>query len=146
MRITRLLIALLATLLLCTPIAKAEDEEKQDISKEIKEQMDEILKLMKSNQDALLELSTGKDADPKRVDVKVPVPPDGAQQPPAGSQTPPPAGERDGGGDTSGAKPGSSTSQGESVARKIEELLGSQQAGSKRIPSELEKLLKMIPT
>lgn len=134
----------LALGLLAAPTAWAEDgAPENDITKEIKAQMEEILRLMKANEDALLSLSAGEDGAPKKVDVKVP-------NPPAESGNAPESGGESG----ASGESGSSGSEGETEAgasgraavKKIEELLGAQQAGSKKIPGELQKLLEMIPT
>ena len=127
--------ALLLAGLLFAPIAWAEDGEPEgnDISEEIKKQMDKILQLMKDNQDALIKLSANQDAETKKVDVTVP-----------------PSDSKDGASSKDGAKgdgqSGEAGTSGQSAAEAIKKLLEGQQKGSTKIPSEIEELLQMIPT
>lgn len=126
--------ALLPALLLAltAPTASAEDGAGQDTKAKIKAKMEKILELMKANEKALIELSVGKDAKPKRVDIDVP-PPESA------------AGGSGGSGGSSGSAGGSSGSSGGGAAEKLEELLKQMQQGG-GIPKELKELVEMIPT
>lgn len=67
--------ALVAGLLFVLPsVARAEDEPGGDLKAKIRQQMERVRELMQKNEAALLELSTGKDASPRDVDVEVPPP------------------------------------------------------------------------
>lgn len=136
---TRMAFALLPALLIAlaaTP-ALAEDGAGQDVKAKIKAKMEKILELMKANEKALIEMSVGKDAKPKRVDIDVP-PPDGAASGSSGS------GGDAGSSGTSGSS-GSSGAEGASAAEKLEQLLRDMQSGG-TIPKELKELVEMIPT
>ncbi len=108
------------------------DEEPQgnDIRDKIKAQMEKILELMKANEEALIELSTGNQAETRKVDVKVDSPENDA-----GSSS---------GSSSSGSKK-DGASKGDDVRKGLDELLKAH-SGSKAIPSELEELVRMIPT
>ncbi len=129
-------LALLVLPVAWAPTARADDAPKQDdISEKIKAQMEKILRLMDENQKALLDLSTGGNAKPKRVDVEVPTPPS------------PDAKQGEAGPDAKSGKRGeSATEKGKRVGRQLEELVKTTGSGAKKIPSELEELLRMIPT
>lgn len=116
------LAGLLGLCVALAPSAFAEEEEGNDLSKQIQEKMEKILELMKSNETALLKLSTGKEAVTKKVDV--PVPP--------GEKAP-----KGGGG-------GAGLSQDE-IAKRLEELIGTHRKEGGSIPGEIKELVKMIP-
>jgi hypothetical protein len=91
---------------------------------------------MRENERAILEAAQGSGREPKGVDVTPP------ETPPA----PPPPGAdgqgtkgRGGGGPPSGEK-------GESIRRRMEELIEGTGTRGQRIPVELEELVRMIPT
>lgn len=104
--------------------AFAEEPSGEELKERIKKQMEKILDLMKKNESALLELSTGAEAEPKRVDVDVDTP--------KGEQG------KSGSGTDAGAK-------GRDIAEKMDELIGGQRKGGKAIPGELKRLVEMIP-
>jgi hypothetical protein len=132
----RLLSAALGLLLpaLALSASFAEDGEppEDDVSAQVKAQMEKIIRLMRENEQALLELSAGRDATPKPVDVEVP---EGQEPPPSGSSS---GGERGG---SQGAPRG-----GEAVRQALEEMIRGQRQSSSGIPGELEELVRMIPT
>ncbi|MHC5011663.1 MAG: hypothetical protein ACYTG6_12075 [Planctomycetota bacterium] len=108
------------------PGAAAEDEEEQDdISAQVKAQMEKIIRLMQENEGALLKLSTGEAARP--VAPEVPVPPGQEGSSDAGSEGPPPR-------------------TGEEISRRLEEMIRGQRSTAGQIPGELEELVRMIPT
>ena len=147
----------LAAMALClarTAVAEDEPPPENDVSAQVKAQMEKIIRLMRENEQALLELSTGGEAAPRRVDVDVP-PPEGA--PPSGSggtegssgSSGSSGSEGTSGGTSSGRSSGSSGGQprgGEGVRRAIDELIRGQRQSSSGIPGELEELVRMIPT
>jgi hypothetical protein len=113
--------------------AVAADGEPEGIEAEIKARMEKIIGLMRASEKALLELSTGNGAKPAPVDVDPPdVPPGGA----------PPAGGEAGPGETAPPAPRPTTGE---IVRKIEELVRGQREAARRIPTEFEELVRMIP-
>lgn len=121
-------------LLLAPGVAAAEDEGagRDDLKAKIKKKMEEILELMAENERALLELSTGADGKPRRVDVEVP-------------DVPPAKGASGTGSDGSSGSSGGATKSGEEIARRLRELIEGQRGRGQRIPKEMEELLRMIP-
>ncbi len=128
--IPALLLALAAT------PALADEGQGQDVKAKIKKKMEKILELMKANEKALVELSVGKDAKPKRVDIDVP-PPEGKAGGSSG------ASGSDGASGSSGSS-GSSGMSGVEIRKKLEELMSGEGGGA--IPKELKELVEMIPT
>ena len=149
MKLRRIAYGLLPALLLAlaaTP-ASAEDGAGQDTKAKIKAKMEKILELMKANEKALIEMSVGKDAKPKRVDIDVP-PPDGASSSSSGgSGSSGSGGAGSGGAGSSGAggEGAAGGATGIGAAKKLEELMRDMQAGG-TIPGELKQLVEMIPT
>jgi hypothetical protein len=126
--------SLLVLTLAFAPRAWAEDGSgsSTDIKGQIKQKMEKILKLMKQNEEALLKLSEGHQAQPRKVDVKVPDTPSKT-----GSKATP------GGSSTQGNSEGATGTKGEDVAKKLGKLVRAQ-GGT--IPKELRELAEMIPT
>ena len=108
--------------------ARAEPEAGEDIGEKIQKQMQKIIDLMRQNEQALLDLSTGKEGRPVRVDVTPPDLPESEQPGASGS---------------SGARP--DPKGGEEARKALEELIRSQRKTSEQIPSELEELVRMVP-
>ncbi len=139
--IRHVLTAGVLVLALATPAFAADEGSAQDeLKAKIKKKMEEIRRLMAENEKALLELSTGSDGKPRRVDVDVPDQPGGASQ--GGSDKSGASGSDDGAdkGSASGAP------SGEDIARRLRELIQGQRGQGQRIPQEIEQLLKMIPS
>lgn len=138
--------ALLPALLLAltAPTASAEDGAGQDTKAKIKAKMEKILELMKANEKALIELSVGKDAKPKRVDIDVP-PPESAAGGSGGSGGSAGGGSAGGSSGSAGSEGSSGGAAGGGAAEKLEELLKQMQQGG-GIPKELKELVEMIPT
>jgi hypothetical protein len=117
-------------------VARAEGEEPDagNIEEEIRAQAEKILELMRQNEQAILAASLGSGKKPDGVDVKPPPAPEseGASKDDA---TPPPSSKDDDGG-----------TRGQDIGRKIEELIRTTQERGGTIPSELEALVRMIPT
>ena len=109
---------------LASPSWAEPEGEMDEVSAKIKTQMEKIIRLMRENEDALLELSTGRKARPRRVDVEPPVPPESQSAAGAGKKP-----------DPSGAE----------AAREIEKLVREQKRAGERIPIELEELVRMVP-
>lgn len=123
--------------------ARAEDGPGSDLEDKIRKQMQHIRELMEANERALFELSTGKDAKPKEVDVTLP--------PPDGSSGGAGASGGSGGEGASGGAGGTAGGGGEGAAKEIERLLeelekASEGSGGGVIPDELKSLVEMIPT
>jgi len=119
-----LVIGALAVSLALPSVARADEGggTREELQARIKKKMEEIRRLMEENEKALLELSTGKKREPRRVDVEVP-------EAPAGS--------------TQGGTGTSAT--GEDIARRLRELIEGSRSKGSRIPKEIEELLRMIP-
>jgi len=128
---TALLLA--CALFLAQPTAYAEPEGEEDVSAKIQKQMQKIIELMRQNEQALLDLSTGKDGRPVRVDVTPPELPESAVPGESGSEK---SGSQGEGADPKG---------GSDAARALEELIRSQRKTSEQIPDELEELVRMVP-
>ncbi|MGE0190717.1 MAG: hypothetical protein AB7T63_01635 [Planctomycetota bacterium] len=127
--------------------ARAEDGPGSDLEEQIRKQMQHIRELMEANERALFELSTGKDAKPKEVDVTLP-PPDGSSGGAGGSGG---SAGGSGGEGASGGAGGTAGGGGEGAAKEIERLLedlekASEGSGGGMIPDELKRLVEMIPT
>lgn len=114
-----------------TPVAAAEEPEPEAESplERFVRQARKILHLMEENETALLGLSAGEDASVASPDVPVP-PPEGARAPQAAPQG-------SGGAGRTGAR-------GEEIRKQLEALLG-KRGSSRTIPSEIERLIQLIP-
>lgn len=131
--LTTALLLITAAFLFCAPLARAEPQGGDDVSEKIQKQMQKIIELMRKNEQALLDLSTGKDGRPVRVDV---TPPDLPES------DPPKSGQPESG-QAGGERP--DPKRGSDAAKALEELIRSQRQTSEAIPSELEELVRMVP-
>ncbi len=118
---------LLAGGLVLSPAARADDGGGDELKKKIKKQMEKILELMTKNESALLKLSSGTAARTRKIDVPVP--------------------EGEKGAGSSGAAAGSSgtAEAGHQAAEELAKLAESARSSGGQIPSELKKLVEMIP-
>jgi hypothetical protein len=98
---------------------------------------------MRENEKALLLLSTGKDAQPKKVDVEVPPPEGDASGQGGGSGS---SGSSGSSGETGGEAGGESGGAGGEAGRKLDDLLRGARQGAEGIPDEIKELIQMIPT
>ena len=114
------IVFLTGALLFASPSVYAEDES-EGLEARLRKQMEKILELMRQNEEALLKLSTGTKAEPKAVKIDPPTP------------------------SPSGSPSSSGGSGGSEIRRKLDELMKSRRRGSRQIPGELEKLVRMIP-
>jgi hypothetical protein len=122
------LLAVAAALLLSARPAPAQPEEggpAEDLLARVVRQMEKVLELMRENEAALLAVSTRGGEAPRPVEVK---PPEGDGRP-------------------SGAAPTAEdpAARAEAIRRRMDELLRGQEGTARRIPAELEELVRMIP-
>jgi hypothetical protein len=131
--LTTALLLITAAFFCCAPLARAEPQGGEDVSEKIQKQMQKIIELMRKNEQALLDLSTGKDGQPVRVDVTPPDLPE-SEQPKSGQ----PGGEG-----SPGERP--DPKRGSDAAKALEELIRAQRQTSEKIPDELAELVRMVP-